>query len=74
MLSTDMFLIVELPPLGSSQSRAHHAHMHTSHTTASHILGCDMEAEEVEGGEKEEKRESVYLFGKETLWENVMCF
>lgn len=42
VLSTDMFLIVELPPLDSSQSRAHHAyshtytHMHTHHTQQHH--------------------------------------
>lgn len=54
VLNTDMFLIIELPPLGSSQSTAHHAraHKHTLLTTTSHILGCDIEAEGVEGGEK----------------------
>lgn len=58
VLHTDMFLIVEVPPLGSSQSRARHTHEHTNththtHTTTSHILGCDTEAEEEEEEEQE---------------------
>lgn len=73
VLSTDMFLIVKLPLLGSSQSRAHITHMHT-HTKTSHILVCDIEAEEVEGGEKEENRESIYLFWKRNSGKNVLSF
>lgn len=40
--------------------------MHT-HTHTSHILGCDVEAEEVGGREEGENIKYIYLFGKLTL-------
>ena len=47
VLNTDMFLIAELPPLGSSQSRAHDAHTytHTHHSQQHHTSLGDIEAE-----------------------------
>lgn len=76
VLHTDMFLIVEVPPLGSSQSRARHTHEHTNththtHTTTSHILGCDTEAEEGEGG----GGMRIYLpVPQRNSWGNIQLF
>lgn len=61
---------------------AHHSPQHIMHThvgthkTQHHtFFGCDIQAGEVEGREEEEeKRGSIYLFGKETLGKKCSVF
>ena len=76
VLHADMFLIVEVLPLGSSRSRARHTHQHThtrththtqQHHTSSAVIPRQREKEE-------EERESIYLFRKETLGEIFSYF
>lgn len=61
MLSPDIFLIVELPPQGSSQSKAYvtHTHTHTHIITTSHILRCDIPTAGEGDGDEEEN--TTYL-------------